>query len=286
MIFIGLEEVRAYYQQYTCELLTSKEENKKAILSFKTNSYSEPLVNYLQNSAWQKDEEGATKVYLIKDTAGKIASYFSLRCGLMYERDEKLSKNERNIFESLYEEMKKDPGGTRSKELENTYFAATAEIGERQATRLYEMARDKLDAEEYEARDPSTTERTKETYPAIELGHYCKNTEYVPPQYNHIPLGFALFWEVIVPQICKITNLIGCKFVYLFAADKTSDIRKGEDSLGLVDYYKSAYKFENNIDLAILKPVYDSECYALVQEISALKENRVGIWQEYPEFYV
>ena len=41
------------------------------------------------------------------------------------------------------------------------------------------------------------------------------------PEEVDIPLGFGIFWEIIVPIIIDITKKVGCKYVYLFAADKT-----------------------------------------------------------------
>lgn len=37
----------------------------------------------------------------------------------------------------------------------------------------------------------------------------------------NVLLGFGLFWEKIVPIIEEISKKVGCKYLYLFAADET-----------------------------------------------------------------
>ena len=44
---------------------------------------------------------------------------------------------------------------------------------------------------------------------------------YIPDEHLDFPLGFGIFWEVIVPRILEITEHIGCQYLYLFAADHT-----------------------------------------------------------------
>lgn len=51
------------------------------------------------------------------------------------------------------------------------------------------------------------------------MKHFCKNEMYIPDEHLDFPLGFGIFWEVIVPRILEITEHIGCQYLYLFAAD-------------------------------------------------------------------
>ena len=53
------------------------------------------------------------------------------------------------------------------------------------------------------------------------MKHFCKNEMYIPDEHLDFPLGFGIFWEVIVPRILEITEHIGCQYLYLFAADHT-----------------------------------------------------------------
>lgn len=148
---------------------------------------------------------------------------------------------------------------------------------------LFDVADKRIDIknETQELGDGDSSLKVDCCYSAIELQHLCRNELYIPNQEIQIPLGFGIFWEVIVPEILSITQKIGCKYLYLFAADhsENSDIKK------LVYYYKNAFKFYecDEDEITIVKPEYDRHCYGLVQEISKLRLNQEAIWQEYSD---
>lgn len=82
----------------------------------------------------------------------------------------------------------------------------------------------------------------------------------------------------------EITKEIGCKYIYLFAADKSEEF--GDlDIKKLVSYYKSAFKFYESEDdnLVIVKPDYDADCYGLIQEVNMLENNREAVWHEFSD---
>ncbi|MFQ7675495.1 MAG: hypothetical protein ACLRK3_12435 [Ruminococcus sp.] len=114
-------------------------------------------------------------------------------------------------------------------------------------------------------------------------------------------LGVYVFWEIIVPHILEISELVGCKYVYLFAADRTNEDtninvpmwtpdydpdeeyegKSENDVRKLVAYYINELKFENISKYTILKPSFERTCFTLVQEVSKLEENREMIWQSH-----
>ena len=51
--------------------------------------------------------------------------------------------------------------------------------------------------------------------PAIEVAHLCKNESFQVPQELDIPIGFGVFWEIIVPLVIDAAEIVGCKYVYL-----------------------------------------------------------------------
>lgn len=111
MVTIKTEERRNFFRQFKCEQLTSSEINRNLIKTFKSKNENDDLQDYLLNEkrAWADDLDGETRVYLIKDIAGNIACYFSLKCGLLVgdDLDEHLSDDERAILEP-YIDAKKD----------------------------------------------------------------------------------------------------------------------------------------------------------------------------------
>ena len=282
MSFISIKEIRTFCQQYTCETLTSDPKNKKAISSFTASNYGELLVDYLKNHAWEQDKDGKTKVYLIKDKNGEIAFYFSLKCGLLYKKQEEveLGQEKEYYLDVICDIME---GTSRQdwsslKELEDLLME---DFGYDETQKLLKIATYRVESKKDRERDLSKITHVEDCYPAIELMHYCKNTSYYGYKYKDIPFGFVLFWCVVVPQICRITETIGCEYVYLFAADESN-----AEKNSLIGHYRNAYKFNPMTEAIILKPEYDRNCCALVQEISALKENMLGIWEEYQEPHI
>ena len=83
-----------------CERFSSDIQNLRDIESF-YNRRNDLLVHPLRNEAYQDDEEGKIAYYIVKHSSGKILFYFSLKCGLLYDRfinnDEKL-KSLKNLL--------------------------------------------------------------------------------------------------------------------------------------------------------------------------------------------
>jgi hypothetical protein len=235
-----------------------------------------------EDKAWAEDTEGETRVYLIKDKSGRIALFFSIKCGLLIGENLKyrLTEDERQFVDILIEAKKEG----NEKARENYYDAGLSLYGERVDV-LFEIA-DKRVESKMEAKATGQVENWKveKCVSAIELRHFCKNESYQIPEKVGIPLGFWLFWEQIVPTILDITKRVGCKYIYLFAADRTEEFEVS-DMKKLVRYYKNAFKFYecDEDDLIIVKPEYDEYCYGLIQEVSKLEKNRDAVWHEFSD---
>ncbi len=82
---INTEEKRNYFREFKCEVLTSNPKNKELIKEFVSKKAKNQLEHYIQDEdkAWAEDIDGETRVYLIKDKSGKIALFFSVKCGLL-----------------------------------------------------------------------------------------------------------------------------------------------------------------------------------------------------------
>ena len=106
---------------------------------------------------------------------------------------------------------------------------------------------------------------------------------------------------MIVPHILEIAKLVGCKYIYLFAADNSEeetttnqpapiydpfsdpydDVEEQDDKVEirkLVNYYMNELKFHSVIQYKVLKPHYERSCFTLVQEVSELQKNRESVW--------
>ncbi len=277
MVTITIEEQKQFFKNFRCEVLTSKEQNRTAIMDFEATEDGKSLEVYLKNKAWSDDLQGETRVFLVKDLDDNIALFFSVKCGLLYEQYvyDKLDKVERDFVDSIIDAKKMSDYET----LEAYYEYGSTEFED--IDKLFKAADKRIDIknENERLKDDRNTLKVSACYSAVEIHHFCKNNKYVIDEMIKIPIGFGLFWEQIVPHIIKITGLIGCKYLYLFAADntETGDVKK------LVKYYKSALKFSDVEDVNVIKPEYDKNCYGLLQEISDLKENKSAVWETFSD---
>lgn len=235
-----------------------------------------------EKRAWQDDLNGETSVYLIKDESGKIACYFSIRCGMIVGKDpgENLSDEEKNIVES-YVSAKNEQNKAA---IQNLYDAINIIFPDK-ADYLLSIASRQLERK-IEASSIGQSQNTINVpvcYSGIEFKHLCRNANYMKNKNIQAPLGFGLFWEKIVPIIIEISEKIGCKYIYLYAADKFLH-NNGRNAKRLVQYYKNDLKFyECNETMKFVKPDYDKFCYGLLQKISDLQRNREIIWERFSD---
>lgn len=284
MNVINTEERRKYFQSFECEVLTANLKNKELIKGFISKKANNQLEVYIKNEdkAWAEDSDGETRVYVVKDENDEIALFFSIKCGLLIGENPKYKLNpaEREFVEIVFEAKKNDDQSA----LEGYYEYGTIEFGDRIDT-LFELADKRLDVKK-EAKKTGQVEnwRVEKCVSAIELRHLCKNERYQAHSDLGVPFGFGIFWEKIVPKLMEITKSVGCKYIYLFAADKSDEFGDGNIK-SLVNYYKNDFKFYEceDDDLVIVKPDYDEDCYGLIQEVSMLEHNREAVWHEFSD---
>ena len=78
MIPINIQkQCEILHSRLRVELLTSDESNKKKIQTFHTDKRGKGLERYLKEDAWEDDQKGVTKVYLVKDS-DNIVFFFAL----------------------------------------------------------------------------------------------------------------------------------------------------------------------------------------------------------------
>ena len=235
-----------------------------------------------KDRAWTEDLDGETRVYLVKDKSDNIALFFSVKCGLLIGEnlEEKLSDEHEEFVEAvIFAKKSKDED-----RIKNMYEAGSSMYGT-EVDRLFGIANRRFDTknEAMEIGQSENTINVPNCISAIELRHLCKNESFVIPEDVDIPLGFGIFWEVIVPIIIEITKQVGCKYIYLFAADRT----EGKSELEmrkLISHYKNNFKFsECDEGIKFVKPEYDNHCYGLIQRVSKLESNREAIWHEFSD---
>lgn len=268
---------KAFDDQYYIEKITDDERNKEQIKTFNGGDKGLGLERNLKNYGWSETNIGDSSYYLVKDKHSKeIATFFSIKCGLLYEPQhyENLQSDDREFVDLLVEAI----------ETQND-----AAIADYKASELYTLDKFKTlynDAikliEAKKNKEQSGSINVKYTYSAIEVQNLCRNHDYEIPNTVKAPIGFQTFWFVIVPIIEKVASLIGCRYVYLFAADASDT-----DKFHLIEYYKNRWGFESLADIAlsVIRPEYDNNCEEMYTSVTDLVEAQKNIWEQFADVY-
>ena len=106
---------------------------------------------------------------------------------------------------------------------------------------------------------------------------YTVISEYDIDDMQGVSLGAGLFWKKIIPKVQEAITVVGCRYLYLFAADN-SDY---EETRSLIRYYKDDFKFDELQDLMIIKSDYDRRCQAMIQDVSEIERDEYTFWARY-----
>ncbi len=263
-----------------CERLSSSQTNLQLVDSF-YNRRNGSLEITLKNEAYEEDEKNHLAYYLVKHPNGEILFYFSLKCGLLYDR-----LGEEENLHKLYElycfliEMKKDPsfsdedGQTIDSILES--IRTRKGLIKKDLERISHIKKAQI-LEDLEKESADNLKRVGKTFAGIEIVHFCANDAcrdlWKDLNINQ-KLGTVVFWHFVVPILCKVRNLIGCQYLFLFAADTTPDEL-------LVNYYKTYMGFKDSDEHGTAIPLYDYACKFLHQELNDIEKRRNLFYQEF-----
>lgn len=246
-----------------------KEDNSllRDVGAFK-NPKNENLVEYLVGDAFDDDEKNRCACYVVRDNEGDILCYFSIKCGLLYSEFEELKKFERfkNHKIKLMElEQRSDDPQVREyiEEIKKKVKEAKDDI-ERLLGRFDSIPPNK---------------QVAKSFPSIELTHFCVNEAYRKKWQMYgfsgrNRIGSTMFWHVIVGIVERIRSLTGCEYLYLFAADVTSDRH-------LVNHYKNMMGFREEMTMSALQPIYDFNCTFLCAYIDSLLKARDEFYNDF-----
>lgn len=121
--------------------------------------------------------------------------------------------------------------------------------------------------------------QVSKSFPSVELTHFCVNEAYRKKWRSYglsirNRIGATMFWHIIVGILEQIRNLTGCEYLYLFAADSTSDRH-------LVNHYKNMMGLREEKTMSALQPIYDFNCTFLCKDIDSLIKARVDFYKDF-----
>lgn len=264
---------------FSVERLRDNADNALIVNSFASAKNPFLADRIKQEDSLHRDLSGTTAYYLVKSQKGELLLYFSLKCGELYVN---LDKRKMDLAINTCNALNMLDNDKESTEYKNAYKFLVENIKDIKA---YWPDIDALEADtpaliykknlylrELQEEINTNMQRVLRTYPAIEIVEFCVNDNAkaiwkslnMPAQRR---MGECIFWHYIVPKIQAIQELIGCQYVYLFAADSTPD-------RFLENYYKEVLKFEKPTTLGANKPQYDFDCSFLCQELNKLVKER------------
>lgn len=274
------DEQRQLLDSLICERLSSNEAHLRMVDNF-CNGRNGSLEHTLKNEAYAEDEDGNIAFYLIKDADKHILFYFSIKCGMLYDRfgeGEKLRKiNE--LFRFLVE-LEQDPSSTEEDRktidsiLEN--IRTRKGLVKKDLSKISHIKKSQV-IEDFEKESEDNLKRVGKTFAGIEIVHFCANDDCRPlwEKFNILQkLGAVVFWHFLIPKICELRKIAGCEYLFLFAADLTPDEL-------LVNYYRANLGFKDSNEYGTAIPLYDYACKFMYQELKDIEERREAFYADF-----
>ena len=266
----------ALLQGFTCQRLTDEKDNMHLAWEFLSRR-NKGLEEKLKFEAWQEDRESVPAAYyVVKAPSGRIALYFSLKCGTLCDPTyaAKVIQNYNNVqqvLEELGQIGTRDEAIEFLEEVRNGGMFPTPMSRQELMQHFRDVKQDKKWLKKEKKVDPSDKiVRVDMAFPAVELVHFCVNDR-VRDEWKALKLGHSmgetLFWRFVLPKMLEINSLVGCEYVYLFAADSSRDNT-------LIKYYEDVLHFERPTALGGIKPQYDFLCTFMCKRLRRLSSNR------------
>lgn len=322
------EQKRYLSEHLIVESLRLYDINQKEIQGFRQTDHGTAIEQYLKRDAWEEDANNDTKIFLIRDKKTRqIVFFYALNCGILYKESNaiRMSALEEECVQKFItaqrlanrrhlRDEEKDMAYGRLQDAYDFFEKKIPDETRRYALLNYAQEQADLKEEREEAEEQigedEFTKNVQKTYPAIDIKFLCRDANYKPEIEISFKFGVYVFWEIVVPHILKISKLTGCKYVYLFAADR-SEVdqddaqtdnpaiygkdydaddaydsihlkRKNEEDIRkLVSYYQNDLKFRPVSEFTILKPHFERSCYAMIQEVTDLERKRESIWESH-----
>lgn len=261
-----------------CERLSSCEDNLRLVEGFysqKNNNVAEVLLN----DAYREDEDGSVAYYVIKDQEDNILFFFSLKCGLLFDEfieGEKLVKLKSLCSFLSRKLITENLSQAEIKSIKNILENVRSKKGIKRDD-VAKLLGTTKDSEEIDSIFDKNIKNVGKTFAGIEIVHFCANDEYHDKwNSNGLPrsLGTIVFWHFIVPKVIELRKIVGCEYLFLFAADNDPDER-------LVNYYSNRLRFKKADEHSTAMPIYDFTCKFMYQDAKNLDVARQKFYDNF-----
>lgn len=274
------DKQRQLLDSLACERLSSNEAHLRMVDSF-CNGRNGGLEHTLKNEAYEEDEDGNIAFYLIKDADNHILFYFSIKCGMLYDRfgeGEKLRKI--NELFSFLVKLEQDPSATEEdrKTIGSILESIRTRKGlvKKELSKISHIKKSQV-IDDFEKESEDNLKRVGKTFAGVEIVHFCANDacRTLWEGFNiGQKLGTVVFWHFLVPKIRDLRRIAGCEYLFLFAADWTPDQL-------LVNYYETNLGFKASNEHGTAIPLYDYACKFMYQELKDIEKRRDAFYADF-----
>ena len=258
-------------KSFSIERLSSSGSNLRLVVNF-SNPKSESLTDKIQSDAFEEDEKGSIAYYVIKNKESGIVFYFSLKCGQLY--DKLIEKEQLRLIKNLFryfDEIEKEESTSEEdrrliKEIRESVRTSKG-ISKAELEKI--QKKDNKAVTDIEKIFTENLQRVGQTFSGVEIVEFCANENYRKDinSLGFFPhFGAVVFWHFLVPIVLKVRKHIGCKYLFLFAADNSDDE-------SLIRYYRELHFTDAGEHGAVI-PFYDWACRFMYQEISNLPQGK------------
>lgn len=247
--------------KYTCERLSVTEAHKSLLKSF-ANNRNPHLIEYLNQNGWDEDSENSTAFYIVKDGNGFPMLFFSLKCGSLSQQLDEVKLQQQKMWFELAKRILSNPTDKEEIDMATMIlekFRGGQDLSYNDIKQLLATkAAQKHDILQYVSDDKSKDPnrhivRVGHTHSGIELVHICVNENAIALWKTHkFPqsLGKTMYWNFVIPIANEVRKHVGCKYLFLFAADNTEDGT-------LINYYNVSLHLDRPDHIGTSKPIYD-----------------------------
>ena len=268
------KEQRAYLDSLVCQRISDDPANRAVIEKF-TNPRNRALPYALKNG-WNEDKKDKIAYYIVREPGedSEPLLFFSLKCGEIVipfnlEKLRTALENSGALLDAAW--------GLEAPEWAMEIIEQRKVDGKLPQEKLLEFyTRHKRNEDKWEQYNEEirlegqNIVRTKRTMAGVELVHFCVHSPAVQKWkamgMGAQGIGRTMFWQFVEPVIQQVRDLVGCEYIYLFAADAK---KNGH----LVNYYMDL-GFEIREDLSVSKPAYDFGCFFMCQKVTSLRNRR------------
>lgn len=306
---------RAYLDSLVCQRISEDKTNKQIIRNFENPNSTDGILNALKKGWTSDEEDRMAYYIIKDPEDNQPLLFFSLKCGEIHSpiTIDKLKKSLNDAamvlraawLANFQVQFPYDPDPAEREMLQKYAMVAleiarnvevqdwAKEVIEKQLVngslpdeawdkiwnRMFRSMEKKDSYEKDVEEEGNNIIRTRKTFPSVELVHLCVHEpareKWKAKGMASRSLGKTMFWYFIEKKIREIRRLVGCEYIYLFAADEERDGK-------LTQYYKElGFGFRDDIN--VTKPMYDLCCYFMCQEVTALWNRRNEFFRNYNE---